>query len=246
MQLNDTVNLIGLKQEIYALAGINSSSFNQSDLNRIINKYYKQAQSAIRALSEDFFGDIETTDLVLNTGGTYPNEYPLPNDYEKVIAIRVAFNPAVPSAPTETEFVQLDIVPQSAMTTPSSSIDNPTAVIFDNSFFLYPIPDATTMTLPVTKGVRAYVIYRQPDLSADSDTPNIFSDYHDVITWGALQDIATMLGNSSLYNRAVMNFNKRMAEMKEYASSRVPILDSSVLGQPTGGWDYPFGNDQMS
>jgi len=247
MILNDTINLNGLKQSIYYLAKINASTFSQADLNRIINIYYKQAQSAIRGINEDFFMDIATANLVANTGGTYPNEYPLPADYEKIKQIQVAFTPANINNPLSTEYQVLNLIGQESISDPSVAITTPTAVILDNSFMLYPDPSTSTYPLPVTKGIKIFYITKQSDLVNDSDVPNIFSDYHDVIVWGSLIDIAVRLGNPTLLGEASSMFTKRMAEMKSYAGGRVLELSSPYAdGQSLGGWIYPHGQSSMS
>ena len=248
MQLNDTINLNGIKQSIYYLAKINASTFSQLDLNRIINTYYKQAQSAIRGINEDFFMEIATTDLVANTGGTYPNEYPLPSDYEKIKQIQVAFTPANPNSPLSTEFQVVNIIGQESISDPSATITTPTAVMLDKSFLLYPDPSITTrLTLPVKGGIKMFYISQQPDLVNDSDIPNIFSDYHDVIVWGSLIDIAVRLGNPTLLSEASAMFTKRMNEMKSYASGRVLELSSPYAdSQSLGGWSFLHGRNSMS
>jgi hypothetical protein len=248
MQLNDTINLNGIKQDLYFKAKITANTFSQSDLNRIINIYYKQAQAAIRGVNEDFFMDIATTNLVANTGGTYPNEYPLPSDYEKIKQIQVAFTPANPAAPLSTEYQVLNLIGQESISDPSVAITTPTAIILDNSFLLEPDPSTSNnLTLPVTKGVKVFYIAKQPDLVNDGDTPNIFSDYHDVIVWGSLIDIAVRLGNPTLLGEASAMFTKRMNEMKAYASGRVLELSSPYAdSQSLGGWIYPHGQSSMS
>jgi hypothetical protein len=247
MQLNDTINLNGIKQDLYFKAKITASTFSTGDINRIINNYYKKAQAAIRGVNEDFFMDIATANLVANTGGTYPNEYPLPSDYEKVKQIQVAFTPANPAAPLSTEYEVLNLIGQESISDPSAAITDPTAVILDNSFLLYPDPSVTNLTLPVTKGIKVFYIAKQPDLVNDSDTPNIFSDYHDVIVWGSLIDIAVRLGNPTLLGEASAMYEKRMAEMKSYAGGRVLELSSPYAdSQSLGGWIYPHGQNSMS
>jgi len=247
MILNDTINLNGIKQDLYFKAKINASTFSQSDLNRIVNTYYKQAQSAIRGVNEDFFMEIATTDLVANTGGTYPNEYPFPSDYEKIKQIQVAFTPANPNSPLSTEFQVLNMIGQESISDPSVEITTPTAVILDKSFLLYPDPSTSNLTLPVKGGIKMFYISQQPDLVNDSDIPNIFSDYHDVIVWGSLIDIAVRLGNPTLLSEASAMFTKRMNEMKAYASGRVLELGSPYAdSQSLGGWSFLHGRNQMS
>jgi hypothetical protein len=242
MQLNDIATLNGIKQDIYFNAHITSATYNQNDLNRIINKYYKVLQSDIRAINEDFFGEIFTYDLSLNTGGTYPNEYNLPSGYEKVKQIFAAFNPANPAAPVwPDEFKQVVLAKGDAITDPTYTFSNPTALIYDSSFFLYP-----KVTVAVTGGLKLFAIIGQTDLANDTDKPNIFTDYHDVITWGSLIDIATRLGNDKLFKKATDMFTNRRKEMKEYASGRAQLIGDVVEGQNEGGWQYPFGHNSMS
>ena len=250
MQLNDTsTTLNGIKQDIQFLGKMTVNTFAAGDLNRIINKYYKQAQSVIRAVNEDFFMEIATSNLVANTGGTYPNEYPLPTDYEKIKQIQVAFTPANIASPLSTEFQVLHLIGQESISDPSVAITIPTAIILDNSFFLYPDPSlaGNNLTLPVTGGVKIYYIKKQLDLVNDGDVPNIFSDYHDVISWGSLIDIAARLGNQVLLGEASAMFTKRMTEMRSYASQRVLELSSPYAdSQALGGWVYSHGQNSMS
>ncbi len=248
MQLNDTsTTLNGIKQDIQFLGKITVNTFAAGDLNRIINKYYKQAQSVIRAVNEDFFMEIATSNLVANTGGTYPNEYPLPDDYEKIKQIQVAFTPANTSSPLSSEYQILHLIGQESISDPSVAITIPTGIILDNSFFIYPDPSLATTPLPVTNGVKIYYIQKQADLVNDTDVPNIFSDYHDVISWGSLIDIAARLGNQVLLGEASAMFTKRIGEMRSYASQRVLELSSPYAdSQSLGGWIYPHGQNSMS
>ncbi|MCL4405232.1 hypothetical protein M1295_01490 [Patescibacteria group bacterium] len=249
MQLNDTsTTLNGIKQDIYFIGKITASTFTTGDLNRIINKYYKQAQAVIRAVNEDFFMEIATATLLATTGGTYPNEYLFPDDYEKIKQIQVAFTPAIITAPVSSEFQILHLVGQESISDPSAAITIPTAIILDNSFFLYPDPSlGSNLKLPVTGGVKCFYIKKQADLVNDADVPNIFSDYQDVISWGSLIDIAARLGNQTLLNEALAMFTKRIAEMRSHASQRVLELSSPYTdSQSLGGWAYPHGQNSMS
>jgi hypothetical protein len=244
MQLNDTATLNGIKQDIYYLSHITSSTYSANDINRIVNKYYKILQSDIRAVNEDFFGEIFTYDLSLNTGGTYPNEYNFPTNpaYEKVKQMFIAPNPANTAAPVwPDEFTQVVLAKGDAITDPTYTFSNPTALIYDSSFFLYP-----KITTAVTDGLKLFAIVAQTDLANDTDKPNIFTDYHDVITWGSLIDIAARLGNDKLFKKATDMFISRRKEMKEYASGRAQLIGDVVEGQNEGGWQFPFGQNSMS
>jgi hypothetical protein len=242
MILNDTVNLNGILQDIYFIGKINATTFAPNDLLRIINKYYTVAQTDIRSINEDFYGEIATLNLQTNTGGTYPNEYTLPTDYEKIKQIQAAYNPVNLSSPLATEFQVIKLIGQQQISDPEYVFSEPTAVLYDNSFFLYPIP-----TQGVTNGLKLFYIKLQPALALNTDTPNIFADYQDVITWGSLIDIAIRLGNQALFQQANLMFTTRRAEMKKYASGRaLEMAGAYIEGQQLGDWSFPFGNSSMS
>ena len=245
MYLNDTTNLNGIYQDIYFNGKVTASTFAANDLLRIVNKYYSIAQSDIRAVSEDFFGEIWKGNLQTTYGGTYPNEVPFPNNYEKIKQIRAAYTPQNASAPLETEFEMVNPITVDQISDPTYTFNasNPYAIIYDSSFFLNPIP-----TVNVTNGLEVWGIVSQTALASPTDQPNIFTDYQDVITWGSLIDISTRLGNNTLYKQAVAMFKQRREEMKQYAAGRVPDMTGAyVEGQDlSGGWTYPFGNQQMT
>jgi hypothetical protein len=119
-------------------------------------------------------------------------------------------------------------------------------MVFGTYFVLLPlVTDATKY--PVTGGVKMYYIAEQNKLINDGDIPKIFPSFHDAIVQGSLIDVATRLGNDKLKQDSIQLFAKRLAEIKSYASARVPDEIGVVEGQDgLGGWDYPFGNSSMS
>jgi len=244
MILNDTVTLNGIKQDIYFKGKINASTFPQFDLNRIINTNYKIMQEDIRAINEDFFmvSAVTTLNLFSVNNGTYV----FPLDYEKVKMYFAALNPANSASPLPTEFIRCRVIDAGAITNPSYDFTNPTIINFGNYFTLLPALTDTTI-YPVIKGMKIYYIQKQPDLVNDTDMPNIFPDYHDVVSWGSLIDIAIRLGKQDLYDKAVAKFKERRAEMKADASNRIlDPSDSIVEGQETqGGWLYPWQNNEV-
>jgi hypothetical protein len=242
MQLNDTTTLIGLKQDLYFIGKFNATTFNQLDLNRIINKYYKQVQEDLRGVNEDFFMVSTKADLPLYSVNN--GSFSLPLDCEKVKSIWVAVQPASSAAPLTTEYIRCNIIDANAITTPSYVFSVPTVVMFGAYFVLYP-QLTNTAIYPVTGGMKMYYIPQQTDLVNDSDVPNVFSDYHDVITWGALVDIAPRIADEKLLAQATKQYKQRRDEMKRDASQRfLDVSQSYVEGQsPEGGWMFPFGNN---
>ena len=234
--------LNGLKQDLYYLGKFSAATFSAGDVNRIINKYYKIVQDDLRGVNEDFF--LLSTTATLQLQSVAQGKYTLPTDYEKIKRIFVAATPASITATLYTEYVPVNIIDANAITDPSYAFSNPTAVFFGQYFTLYPFYTDVTK-YPVLLGVKMYYIPIQADLINDSDVPLIFSDYHDVITWGSLIDISTRLGNTELRAKAEKMFDKRRAELRKYASGRVLDVETSyVEGQGNaGGWSFPFGRN---
>jgi len=259
MQLANSSTLSDILDDIYFNAKINASYFgtvtegkidangNPYDLLRIVNKIYKQAQDEIRAVNEDFFLEISTLDLVADTGGTYPNEYPLPFDFEKIKQIQVALQPVDKTAPLVSEYQKCNLIGWGAITDPSyQDFTTPTCVMFDKYFHFFPLPASTL--LPVTRGLKCFYIPLQADLANNTDVPNIFANYHDVITWGSLIDVATRLGDNNLLKIASEMYNKRKEEMRAYASSYIlDIQPEYTEGQDQlGGWDFSWNNRNLN
>ncbi len=253
MQLNDTTTttLDGIQQDIYFIGKCNVNSFVSGDLNRIINKYYGQLQEAIRAVNENFYMIAAVTDLVIGDGSyTYPdavgtNAAPA---YEKIKAIYAAFQPANIAAPLVTEFTRVDCISPQSIEDPSYtfSADAPKAMMFGDYFVLTPLVTDVTR-YPVTNGVKIYYIAKQDKLVNPTDTPKIFSSFHDAIVQGSLIDVSKRLGNKQLQKDSEAEFAKRLAEVKAYASSHVPDEIGIIEGQDgAGGWEYPWGQNSMS
>ncbi len=249
MIYNDTnsVTLNGLKQDVYFLGKCNSESIEDGDLNRIINKYYGQVQEAIRAVNENFYMVVATADLAIGNGSyTFPDGTGTAPSYDKIKSIWAAFNPADISAPLSTEYERAICIDPDAISDPSYTFSTPTALMFGTYFIL--LPTVTDITrYPVINGVKIYYICEQDRLIDDNDVPMVFPSFQDAITHGALIDVAERLRNDKLKADSVAFFQKRIADIKSYASARLPDLSSIVEGQEAqGGWVFPFGQKSMS
>jgi hypothetical protein len=239
--------LAGLKQKIYFDCHCNSESVSDGDLNRIINDYYAQLQDALRAVNENFYLGIATTDLVIGDGTyTFPDGTGSAPAYEKIKQISVAYQPKDIIAPLDTEYQVVNIVDPTYITDPAYIFSQPTAMIFGNYFVLKPlVTDATKY--PVTDGVKMYYIMRQDKLSTDTDIPKVFPSFHSVIALGAEIDVNHRLGDDEGEAKAKKDFADGLERMKAYASNHLPPELGVVEGQDElGGWEYPWGNNSMS
>lgn len=249
MQYGDSVTLQGIREDIYYLAKANANSILPNDLQRIINKYYGQLQEAVRSVNENFYMVVATANLSQLDGSyTFPDGSGTgaAPAYEKMKSIWGAFSPKNTSAPLTTEFQRVNCIDPDAISDPSYSFTQPTALMFGSYFVLYPLVDNVTV-LPVTNGLKSYYIARQQTLVLDTDVPVIFPTFTDAITQGSLIDVAQRMGNEKLKQDSIALFAKRIQDIKAYASDRLPILDGLVEGQDNaGGWTYPWGDYSMS
>ena len=243
MIINDTVNLKGLLQDLYFKGKFTSATFPKNDLLRIINTYYKIAQEDLRAVNEDFF--LITAKADLQAYSVSQGTYTFPLDYEKIKSYWVATQPVSASAPLYSEYVRCQVIDANSITNPSYAFSNPTIINYGTYFVLVPqLINNASITYPVIGGMKVYYIPVQADLVNDTDAPLIFPDYHDVITWGALIDIAQRLGKPDLKAQAEKMWKMRRKEMKADASNRILSVESEyVEGQTAqGGWSFKFGN----
>ncbi len=249
MKYSDTTaaTLYGLKQDIYYLGKVNSSFIADGDLNRIINKYYGQLQEAVRAVNENFYMAVATTDLVIGNGAyAYPDGTGTAPAYEKIKSLWAAYQPANIATPLSTEYERVNMADPDVITDSSYTFTVPTALVFGTYFVLLPLVTDVTK-YPVTDGLKIYYIASQDLLTNDSDVPSIFPSFHDAITQGALIDIAERKGDDKLKADSVALFKKRLDDIRAYASERIPAEISIVEGQDAqGGWVYPWGQNSMS
>ena len=235
IQYNDISTLQGIKQDLYFKGKFNSGTFNQNDLNRIINNYYLQAQSVIRGINENFYAVGTDTNLLAGSN----MQYSYPTDYEKIRFIEVAIQPANLASPQRNEFVRCVLVTPEQVEDPTYQFQNPTCIMYGDYFEF-----VNTVANQVTLGMRMVYIAKQLPMSADSDTPNIFEDYYDVIVWGSLIDICPRTRPEFLKTAQEM-FTKRKDDLAGYASARINGMAGGVVeGQIAAGeWQYPFGQN---
>ena len=191
---------------------------------------------------------IATCDLVAGDGSyTFPDGAGTAPGYEKIKSIWVAYQPVDITAPLASEYKRVDIIDPDSISDPSYTFnaEQPKAQIFGNYFVLLPLVPAGTPT--VTDGVKMYYVMTQDKLILDTDVPKIFPSFHDAIVTGALIDIHHRLGNDDDSAKCKVEFEKRLEEIKAYASAHIPPELGVVEGQDDlGGWAYPWGFNSMA
>lgn len=236
MIYNDITTLQGLKQDLYFKAKINSGTYDQNDLNRIINNYYKKVQMAIRSVNEDFYAVPTTANLA---SGQY-GQYSWPTDMEKIKFIELALSPTNLSAPTRAEYQRATIITSDQRTNNAYAFTAPTVIAYGDYYEV-----ANNVAAPVTKGIRMVYIPYLASLVNDTDVPNIYPEHQDIIVWGAIMDMAPRLNNDELLVRATQMYEKGIKAIENNVSSRIQDMAGGIVeGQSNeGGWSFPFGNN---
>ena len=245
----NTATLAGLVQDIYYQSKSNASSISAGDMNRIVNKYYAQVQSAIKAVNENFYLFEATTDITIGDGSvTFPDGTGTAPAYEKIKSIWVAFNPTVKNAPVASDYTRVQIVDPDSIDDPAYTFseESPKAIMYGTYFVLLPLVTDATL-YPVTDGIKMNYVGTQKSLVNATDVPLIFPGFHDSIVIGSLIDVQARLGNIDASEQAKVDFKARLEDIKAYASDHLPLELGVVEGQErAGGWEYPWGFNSMS
>ena len=231
MIFNDPINLNGILQDIYFKSGIKSNSFNANDIKRIVNIYYRILQGEIRNLNENFF-DVGANTSIVN--GVW-QKYAFPSDMERLKTIFVALSPKNVNSITRQDY-------QAGMVASNEQIDNfdytkitdPVIALYGNYFEL--LNNVNIIGLPINNvGIRIVYTPVQSDLSADTDTPNIPTDYHDIISWGSIIDIADNTRDINLLKKAQGMYKERLTQMRNDISNRVTNMAGFEVEGQNGG-----------
>lgn len=108
----------------------------------------------------------------------------------------------------------------------------PEAWTVDNAngqIVLWPIPD-------VAYSVEFHYVKRPPELSADGDTPLMDSEYHDVLVWGAVKDLAYRERDTSGYSIANSEYLMALKEMER--AYGVKNRQNSSQVRRSGHWHW--------
>lgn len=181
MLLYNASTSYGLRNFVRKWTKTNTTTYSDADLNAAINRYYELFFSDIINSMDgwDFSGENLATNLVASQ-----QEYVLTNaNLLKIKRAEISYD--------GTNWYKLEFfdINERSKATDSTSISQdfdktkPFADLYDNSLFIYPVPDAN-----VTGGLKIWVEQNATLLSADTDEPEIAKPFHIGLAHGASMD----------------------------------------------------------
>lgn len=173
----------------------------RTEVKANINRGYQKVVNRIASLGQDFYVRLAKTDLIADK-----NLYGLPSDFRKMIRVEVA---------PETEEIRYKArrVDSNAFGDPVDINISPTEPVYSirgKNIDLKPTPSKN-----VTRGLWLWYVENVPDLSADSDEPNIPLEFGDLpIEYAA----AKAKARQGLFNEAsflMAEFERGLEKMTE-------------------------------
>lgn len=150
-----------------------SGYFTEPQMNVFLNNAQNSVQKQLINCGQNYALKCVTTTLVVSQ-----RNYELPDDFKKVNRLEVITSGSVPNESYQA-LTPITLNQQDLMTTGTAT---PCAYyISKNSLFLVPAPD-TALTLRLT------YTYLLPDMTQDSDVPDVPEAYHELIALYAARD----------------------------------------------------------
>lgn len=169
------MNLTTLRAQTRFKSGItNTTTLSNSDIDTLLNIGYHLVEQELLSINQDYFEEQKTT-FDLENG---QDLYSLPTDFLAFKQLRLAYE----DNPDEEDYrIAYNHDASSTLNVEIQEEDisssTPTYDITGDYYRIKPTPDDT-----FTKGGELYYFARNTDLSATGDTPNIPSDFHDLIS----------------------------------------------------------------
>ena len=214
----------------------NSTTFSDADVDASINTYYYQFVNEILESMDDwdFQGENATADLVEDQ-----QEYTFPTDILKIKRIEVTYDG------TNWYLANWFDINERGQATDSTSISQdfektkPFVDLYDNSLFLYPIPDDD-----VTGGLRIWYEEEPTLLSSVTDEPIIAQAYQKGLAYGAAKDYFDKYSEKPGYvtkSRTMgNNLQDIINKMRTYYNKKSQDRNYEIS---TAFTDFEYGND---
>ena len=227
----------GLRNWTRFLTNTNTSTYTNADLDASLNMNYQLFVTEILDAMDgwDFQGEIATTDVVSGQ-----QEYVFPTDILRIKRIEVTYN-GTQWARAE----QFDINQRRADTADTSIVRDfskyqPYADMYDNSIFLYPIPDGD-----VTGGLKIWYEKQVSSLVNDTDAPVFIESFHKGLCHGAAKDYfskyAEKNGFSNKLAQNTNDMNDYIQRMKAFYRKKTPDFNYKITPNVVA-YDYGWKN----
>ena len=197
MQYNQSASGQGICQHTDYLAGTSVSTYPQADKDRSANIWLDTLiDEAIDAMDDfDVNSEIATNDLSATV-----QETPFPSDLLKIKRLEIDYNgdgSFTPCTPIDVNQYPDIAIATTAQVNAQFSQSNPYYGLFDDSAFMFPVPDAD-----VTAGVKIWyskdVTQMTATAAGNTATPNLPRQYHVGVSYGQTLDYARKVNNEDL------------------------------------------------
>ena len=206
--LADLKNIIGPSVEV-----------DDPGLKRWINEAYQFLIDDIQKAAPDYFAKSSTTTLYSGQ-----QEYTMPSDLDKVIAVNVKYSSGVWTKALPMPNINMIPVINSSSTTQGFSEAQPGYYLFDNELGLMPIPTADS-----DSGLKVYYTYTPAEMTSDSESPQIPSRYHHILKYSAYANYLDQDDEHVGAERMRQRFDLLAFRMVEQMSDRQVDEPKSVL-----------------
>ncbi len=211
----------GLVDDVYFLTATNSATFNSARVVANLNTYYNLFVNEILDSQDDwdFEGQIALANLFANQ-----SDYVFPTDILKAKRLEISDGTNWYNA----EQIDINEYRNLALGT-SADVNNhftssaPAFSAFDNSIYLYPVPDAA-----VNSGLRLWYSDSVVELSGDGSSatatmePVFNESYHRGLSYGVAKDWFQKTGDEKMAAIMEKEMEKIIARMRLFYSNRLP------------------------
>lgn len=197
--MSQTMTLTKLKNDVASFIGLSISGTSRvttTEVEQWINTAYYVAISKLADADINYYqGEISREDSDTNTEGRYV----LPTNFLKMKRLEVRYGDGedmVWATPVDINQFKTPMHPDSD----SYSEDNPYYALWENDFYIRPIPTEASATAWSTnngEAFRLWYIERPDDLTNGSDVPNIPYFYQHILSYFAANRALRKLGKVS-------------------------------------------------
>lgn len=191
-----------IKNDVQSFLGITISSTSRitsTECEQWINQDYRTGQSKMAAANINYYqGEVQKLDSTADTG-----RYQLPKKFLAMKRLEIQYSDDVDKERAN----PIDINDIYSTLDPDSdpwSQQKPFYALWENDFYIKPIPDETSSTWTIDRGsaIKMWFVELQNDLSAGTDEPKLPLAFHSTLAYGT-----TARGFRKL---------RKFAEAKEY------------------------------
>lgn len=233
MILQNASSQQGLRNWTRFITNTNTTTYSNADLDASLNMYNQLFVTEILDSMDgwDFQGETATADLVAGQ-----QEYVFPSDLLRIKRIEVSYDGSKWARAEQFDINQRRAATDANSITRDFSSYQPYADMYDNSVFLYPIPDTN-----VAGGIKIWYEKEVDQLVNDLDAPVFSEPFHKGLCYGAAKDYFQKYieknGNSAKLQQADADMQNYIQKMKAFYRKKTPDFNYKVT-PVCGNFDY--------